>query len=85
MDAVAETSSKWKAAFNFGNATVCAAQYKPDAIMHARPFTTFTGTREISAFWQGLIDDGYADVDYVDPKLKVVDQSSVILTSLWHE
>lgn len=81
--AVSQASELWKAAFNSGNATGCAAQYESDAIMHARPFGTFKGTEEITAFWQQLIDDGYSDVEYIDPKLEVVDDSSAILKSGW--
>lgn len=76
-------SSKWKNAFNSGDAAGCAAQYEFDAVMHARPFGTFNGTESIQAFWQQLIDDGFADVDYVEPKVEVVDETSAILTSGW--
>jgi len=51
--------------------------------MHARPFGIFTGTEEIRAFWQQLIDGGYSDVEYIDPELKAVDDSSALLTSEW--
>ena len=51
--------------------------------MHARPFGTFTGTVEIQAFWQKLIDDGFKDVEYIEPKLEVIDESSALLTSGW--
>ncbi|MEL7086816.1 MAG: nuclear transport factor 2 family protein, partial [Cyanobacteria bacterium J06597_1] len=50
--AVSRASEQWKSAFNSGDAVGCAAQYEPDAIMHARPFGTFTGTEDIQAFWQ---------------------------------
>ena len=51
--------------------------------MHARPFGTFTGTAEIQSFWQQLIDDGFSKVEYIDPKVEVVDETSAILTSAW--
>ena len=41
--------------------------YEESAVMNARPFGTFTGTEEILAFWQKLIDDGFADVEYIEP------------------
>ena len=81
--AVEEASSKWKLAFNCGDAAGCAAQYEAEAVMHARPFGTFKGTEEIQAFWQQLIDDGYSDVDYIEPKLDVIDDTSAVLTSGW--
>ena len=51
--------------------------------MHARPFGTFTGTEQIQAFWQNLIDQGFANVEYIDPKLEAVDANSALLTSGW--
>ena len=83
LQAVHEASSKWKAAFNSGDAAGCAAQYESDAVMNASPFGTFTGTQEIQAFWQNLVDDGFSDVDYIDPKIEVVDETSAILSSGW--
>jgi hypothetical protein len=52
--------------------------------MHARPFSTFTGTAEIQRFWQQLIDDGFSDVEYIDPRVDVVDETSALLTSGWN-
>lgn len=83
LDAVKTASEKWKNAFNSGDAAGCAAQYEADAVMHARPFGTFTGTEAIQAFWQQLIDDGFSDVDYIEPKIEVVDEASAVLTSGW--
>ena len=81
--ALKAASERWKNAFNSGDAAGCAAQYEADAVMHARPFGTFTGTAEITAFWQQLIDGGYSDVEYVEPQVKVVDETSAILSSKW--
>lgn len=83
LEAVNRASAQWKAAFNSGDAAGCAAQYEKNAVMHARPFGTFTGTSEIQEFWQKLIDDGFTDVDYVEPKMEVIDEVSAILTSGW--
>ena len=83
LSAVKEASSKWRNAFNSGDAAGCAAQYEVNAVMHARPFGTFNGTEAIQAFWQQLIDDGYNDVDYIEPKFEVIDDSSAVLTSGW--
>ncbi|WP_461535875.1 YybH family protein [Spongorhabdus nitratireducens] len=83
LAAVEKASAEWKAAFNSGNAAGCAAQYEADAVMYARPFGTFTGTAEIQAFWQQLIDDGFSDVDYISPEIVVLDDSSAILSSGW--
>ena len=83
LDAVNKASAQWKSAFNSSDAASCAAQYEKNAVMHARPFGTFTGIAEIQGFWQKLIDDGFSDVDYIDPKIEVVDETSAILTSGW--
>lgn len=83
LEAVYEASAAWVKAFNAGDAKGCAEQYEKDAVMHARPFGTFTGTSEITAFWQNLIDSGFSEVEYLDPKIEVIDENSVILTSGW--
>ena len=51
--------------------------------MNAKPFGTFTGTSEIKAFWQKLIDDGFSDVDYINPVVEVVDEMRAVLKSGW--
>ena len=83
LEAVTLASSAWKAAFNAGDAVGCAKHYEPNATMQADPFGTFTGTTEIQAFWQKLIDDGYAEVDYIDPQIDLVDSMSAVLKSDW--
>ncbi|MDM3869974.1 nuclear transport factor 2 family protein [Porticoccus sp. W117] len=83
LAAVSAASERWKNAFNSGDGAGCAAQYEADAVMHARPFGTFTGTKQIQAFWDNLISQGFSDVEYVEPKMEVVDANSVLLTSGW--
>ena len=83
LKALNEGSERWKSSFNSGDAAGCAAQYEESAVMHARPFGTFTGREEIQSFWQKLIDDGFRDVDYIDSKIEIIDETSGILTSRW--
>ncbi|MEO0376478.1 MAG: nuclear transport factor 2 family protein [Cyanobacteria bacterium P01_A01_bin.17] len=83
LEAAKRASEQWKGAFNAGDAAGCAAQYENNAVMQAKPFGTFTGTAEIQAFWQKLIDDGFTNVEYLNPQITAVDQSSAILTSRW--
>ena len=83
LNAVNSASEKWKLSFNSGDAAGCASLYEDTAVMHARPFGTFAGTAEIQRFWQQLIDDGFSEVQYIDPKIEVVDETSAILTSGW--
>jgi len=83
FDAVNKASARWQSSFNSGNAEGCAAQYESTAVMHARPFGTFTGTADIQEFWQKLIDDGFNDVEYIEPRISVIDDKSAVLTSGW--
>lgn len=76
-------SARWKESFNKGDAAGCAACYEADAEMIATPFGTFVGRAQIEAFWQKLIADGFAEVDYVDPQIEVIDDRSAVLTSGW--
>lgn len=82
-NAASAASAAWKSAFNSGDAAGCAAQYEETAVMHARPFGTFTGTAEIQGFWQKLIEDGFANVEYLEPTIQVVDETSAVLTAGW--
>ena len=81
--AVQTASAKWIAAFNAGDADGCTAAYEKDAVMNAEPFGTFTGHEQIHAFWTKLIDSGLTGVEYINPKIEVVDAQSVIVSSDW--
>lgn len=83
LNAVKLASATWMQGFNTQNAALCAAQYSENAPMLARPFGEFVGTEAIQAFWQNLIDQGYADVEYTSPQYKVLDEKSVLLTTEW--
>jgi ketosteroid isomerase-like protein len=83
LTAVKQASERWQTGFNSGNAAQCAAQYEADAVMDARPFGRFEGHEQIQAFWQQLVDDGFAEVEYIEPQFEVVDDNSVLLTSKW--
>jgi len=83
LAAVQSASRKWMAAFNAGDAAGCAANYEDDAVMVVKPFGTFTGRREIETFWDKIITDGFAAVEYVEPEIKVVDETSAVLSSKW--
>jgi len=83
LSALRDAGEKWKAAFNTGDAEGCASQYESDALITAKPFGTYSGTEEIRAFWQKLIDDGFSDVEYINPEIEVVDENSAVLSSGW--
>ena len=51
--------------------------------MNATPFGTFTGRAEIEAFWRQVMDDGFAEVEYLEPEIQVIDAASAVLTSGW--
>ena len=83
LNAVRVASAKWRAAFNDGDAAGCAAAYEQDAVMEAKPFGTFTGRAAIQAFWDKIIADGFAAVEYLEPDIRVVDNSSAVLSAKW--
>lgn len=83
LEACKKGIAAWQTAFNNQDAQGCAAQYNEDCVMHARPFGTFEGREAIQAFWQGIIDQGFKDVDYTDVKWKEHQDGGYILTSSW--
>jgi len=78
-----EASETWRAFFNQGDAAGCASMYEENAKMIATPFGTYDGRQEIEAFWQSIMDQGFADVTYVDPEIEQVDNITTVLTSGW--
>ncbi len=82
-EAAKSGSERWKAFFNAGDAAGCASCYEAEATMIAKPFGTFAGRAAIQEFWTNIIADGYSDVDYIDPKIEVIDTKSAVLTSGW--
>ena len=83
LDAINTASAQWKAAFNSGDVLSCVEQYESSAVMHARNLGTKKGPTEIQNFWQKLIDDGYSTVEYINPKINIVNETSAILTAKW--
>lgn len=83
LEAVGKAQIKWVNAFNAGDAAGCANSYEKDAVMNAKPFGIFKGREEIQGFWTKCIGDGLSDVNYIDPQIEVVDETSAILTSQW--
>ena len=81
--AVWQASENWQRAFNRGDAATCASHYEETAVMRAAPFGTFVGKPAIEAFWQQLIDDGFSDVRYINPRIIIVDKDSAVLTANW--
>ena len=81
--ATIDASERWKSYFNRGDAAGCASMYEEGAKMVATPFGAFTGRQEIEAFWQDIIDQGFADVAYIEPDIDQVDETSTVLTSGW--
>lgn len=83
LEIVKAASEQWKSAFNSADASGCANQYEENAVMHARPFGTFSGMLEIRAFWQKLINEGFSEVEYLEPHIEVIDEKSAVLTFRW--
>ena len=78
-----EASKQWKTFFNQGNAAGCASMYEEGAQMVAKPFGVYKGRQQVEIFWQDLIENGFADVNYLDPKVEPIDETSTVLTSRW--
>lgn len=76
-------SAAWKAAFNGQDAAACAAQYSDMAVMEAKPFGTYVGREEIQAFWQKIIDDGFADVAYQEENWQAKGEDAYVLSAQW--
>lgn len=80
---VLKTASSWGASFNNGDAKGCASFYAADATMIADPIAKAKGADDIQSFWQNLIDEGFAEVEYIKPEVKVVSDSEAELQSKW--
>ncbi len=80
---VKQASENWRSAFNSGSASGAASHYEENALMVAKPFGEFKGRKTIEEFWQNIINDGFADVNYINPQIEVVDKKSVILSAGW--
>ena len=78
-----DASKQWKTFFNQGNAAGCASMYEENAQMVAKPFGVYKGRQQVEMFWQELIEEGFADVSYLDPKVEPIDENSTVLTSRW--
>ncbi|MEM9557985.1 MAG: nuclear transport factor 2 family protein [Acidobacteriota bacterium] len=83
QEQIETTARGWAAAFNRQDAAGCAACYVEDATMHAEPLAQVRGRKDIESFWQGLMDAGYRDVRYLDPKVEVLSDTRARLTSPW--
>ncbi len=83
LEACKKGIAAWQQAFNSQDAKGCAQQYEVDCVMQAKPFGTFEGREAIQAFWQNIIDQGFADVDYTDVTWEAEGEDGYILTSSW--
>ena len=83
LNAVKKASEEWISAFNSGDVEGCVNQYEENAVMNVNPFGQFTGTDQIRAFWQKLIDEGFSEVEYVDPEIEVINETRAELKAGW--
>lgn len=81
--AVAKASKAWKVAFNSGDAAAAANLYEEGAVMVVEPFGTFTGRREILAFWENLVEKGFDDVVYHNTNMTLLDNNSASVSADW--
>ncbi|PSV22123.1 isochorismatase [Photobacterium leiognathi subsp. mandapamensis] len=73
----------WQNAFNRQDAKGCAEQYNEACVMEARPFGIFEGRDAIENFWQGIIDQGFNDVNYTDVTWDPAGDNGFILSAKW--
>lgn len=73
----------WQTAFNNQDAQGCAAQYQQNCIMTARPFGVFEGREAIAEFWQGIMDQGFNNVEYSQVTWEAEGENGYVLTSKW--
>ena len=73
----------WQVAFNQQDAAGCAAQYSQDATMEARPMGSFKGQKEIQAFWESIMAQGFHSVEYTDVNWQKEGEDGYILSSNW--
>lgn len=83
VEAVLAASERWRSAFNSGDAKAAAVQYEKDAWMHAAPLANVRGRDAIEQFWQQLVEQGFAEVEYVEPSLTLLSATSARLASGW--
>lgn len=83
LEACKQGINAWQKAFNSQDAKGCADQYVENCVMEARPFGTFEGREAIQAFWQGIMDQGFRDVDYTDIKWEEHPEGGYFLTASW--
>ena len=80
LNAVNDGLRRWVSAFNAGDVEGCVALYEANAVMHAKPSGTFTGTEEIRAYWQMVIAEGFGEAEFIEPKFEVIDETKVLVT-----
>ncbi|MGY8835920.1 MAG: hypothetical protein ACKVH6_04280 [Enterobacterales bacterium] len=73
----------WQDAFNNQDAKGCAQQYFSDCEMHARPFGMFKGEVAIESFWQGIMDQGFKNVQYTDVTWEMLGDDGYVLSAKW--
>lgn len=83
LEACKKGIAAWQQAFNNQDAKGCAEQYYDSCVMKAEPFGTFEGKEAIQGFWQNIIDQGFADVDYTNVTWQAEGEDGYILTSSW--
>jgi len=82
LNACKKGISDWQTAFNKQDAKGCAAQYQENCVMTAKPFGVFEGRQAIEDFWQGIMNQGFKEVDYTHVNWEA-EGEGYILTSHW--
>lgn len=80
---VLTASQNWINSFNQGKTDKCVATYTTHAVMQAKPMGTFVGRDAISEFWTPFIASGATDLEYHDVNIKILDESTALLSANW--
>ncbi|MCR9122148.1 MAG: alpha/beta fold hydrolase [Phyllobacteriaceae bacterium] len=73
----------WADAINAGDADAAADFYAPNAIVKAGRFGMLTGRPALRNFWAEMIEQGATDARLFDTSVRVIDESTVGITSGW--
>ncbi|MCG8405194.1 MAG: isochorismatase family protein [Phycisphaerales bacterium] len=81
---VRAASQRWIENFNSGNLEQIVQAYGEKAVMRAKPHGRFTGRKEIQGFWESLLEEGFAELEYRDVKIDVQSNDEAVLSANWN-
>ncbi|WP_020408347.1 YybH family protein [Hahella ganghwensis] len=83
IEEVMAASREWVATFNRGDLDGCLNGYLPGATMKVSPVGEFTGAGAIALFWRDFARHQPAELEYMNIKVKVIDERNAVLSADW--